>query len=106
MILLLGPIPGDGLRAADLPREPARYRSMLAVRKGQTLPYGISGTSGPYQSRRCERGPRLAYLCRLRAGFDWDRTATLRPRSNRRRPGAKPLRTGFHDHRPMPVAIP
>ena len=41
-LLLLGPVSGDGLRSVDLPREPARYRSMPSLGERQVVSHGIS----------------------------------------------------------------
>ncbi len=44
--LLLGSVFGNGVRAVDLPRPSARYRSLPAFDAGQALPHGIPRQGG------------------------------------------------------------
>ncbi len=104
-ILLLGPVPVHGVRAADLPRESTRHRGLLAFHERQALPHGIPRQGRAHHSRRRQRVARLAHLCRLRAGLDWHRAALVRPRSDRRGSGSKSLRSGLDHHRPVPDVV-
>jgi len=65
--LLLGSVSGDGLRSVDLPREPARHRSMPAVDERQALPHGVPQSRGTLHAGGSQRVARLAHLCRFRA---------------------------------------
>ena len=92
VVLLLGPVSGDGLRPADLPREPARHRGLPAFHERQTVPHGIPRQGCALHAGRRQRVPRLAHLCRLRPGADRHRAAAVCPRSDRRRSGPEPVR--------------
>src|ERR1700730_7078167 len=105
-ILLFGPVAGDGLRAVDLPRESPRPRSVPPVHERQALPCGLPGKSGAHQLGRCQRGTRLAHLCRLRAGAGRNRATALCVRSDWRRDRSEFVRTGLNHHRPVPGAVP
>ncbi len=65
-----GTVPGHGLRSTDLPREPARYRSMSVGPGCQALSHGLSRADSAFDAGRCQRVARLAHPCRLRAAPD------------------------------------
>src|ERR1022692_554556 len=62
---LLGSVLGDGLRATDLPREPAGHRSLPPIRDRETLSPGVSRHGGAQHSGRRQRNTRLAHLRRV-----------------------------------------
>src|SRR6266850_358024 len=96
---LLGSVSLHGLRAANLSREFARYRSLPARATDQALPSGHSRPSLAQHLGPCEHGSRLAHLCRLRASTDYSCPCALREREFRRRIGPDCLRARYHDHR-------
>src|ERR1022692_729993 len=55
---LLGSVLGDGLRATDLPREPAGHRSLPPIRDRETLSPGVSRHGGAQHSGRRQRNTR------------------------------------------------
>src|SRR5664280_324818 len=79
--LLLGSVFGNGVRAVDLPRQSARYRSLPAFDAGQALPHGISRQGGALYPGRCQRIARLANLCGLCPGVDRRCATVVCPRS-------------------------
>src|ERR1017187_1222647 len=62
---LLGSVLSDGLRATDLPREPAGHRSLPPIRDRETLSPGVSRHGGAQHSGRRQRNTRLAHLRRV-----------------------------------------
>src|SRR5712691_6452372 len=105
-VFLLGSVSLHELRAANLSREPARYRSLPARPTHQALPSRHSRPSLAQYLGPCELGTRLAHLCRLRAGVDYPRSSALRKRQLRRRVGPDCLRARCHHHRFVPGAFP
>ena len=105
-LLLLGSVPLHGVRPVDLPRKPARHRSVPAFARRQALPHGIPLPGGALHTGRRQRVARLADLCRFRPGLDSHRAAFVRPRSDRRGSRSKSLRSGLDHHRPVPFAVP
>src|SRR5260221_408715 len=103
---LLGSVPLHELRAANLSRESARYRSLPARATHQALPSGHSRPSLAQYPGPCELGTRLAHLRRLRASADYPRPRALRGRQLWRRVGADGLRARCHYHRFVPGAFP
>src|SRR5512145_702013 len=63
-------VSGDGVRTADLSREPARYRDLPVGASRQALPYGLSRAGQALDALRRERGSRLAHLGRTRPAPD------------------------------------
>src|ERR1700716_4472464 len=63
-------IPSDGVRATDLPRKPARYRSLPVGASLETLPHGLSRAGPAIDAGRCQRDARLAHLCGVRPPAD------------------------------------
>ena len=61
---LCGAVPGHGLRPTDLPREPARHRSVFVGPGGEALPHGLSRADSALDAGRCQRVARLAHLGR------------------------------------------
>ncbi len=104
-VLLLGSVPDDGLRSIDLSREPARYRSVSAVRDRQALSSRVSRQGCACYFGRRQRISRLPDLCRLRPCLDWDRPTALCQRPHRRRSGSESLRSGLNHHRSVPDIV-
>jgi hypothetical protein len=96
---LLGSVSLHGLRAVNLSREFARYRSLPARTTDQALPSWHSWPSLAQHPGPCELGPRLAHLRRLRTSADYARPRALRKRQLRRRIGPGRLRARCHYHR-------
>src|SRR3972149_7562967 len=90
-----------GLRATDLPREPARHRNLSARPSGQALSSWHTRSCCQEYPGRCQRIPRLAQLRRLRDEPDPDGQNALHQRSLRRGAGTDGLRTGYYDQRPV-----
>src|SRR6266851_4616892 len=84
-IFLLGSVSLHELRAANLSRKSARYRSLPARATHQALPSRHSRPSLAQYLGPCELGTRLAHLRRLRAGVDYPRSSALRKRQLRSR---------------------
>ena len=72
-LFLLGSVPLHGVRPAELPRKPARHRSVPAFARRQALPHGIPLPGGALHTGRRQRVARLADLCRFRPGLDASR---------------------------------
>src|SRR4030081_43442 len=89
---MLGSVSLHDLRAANLSRESARYRSLPARATHQALSSRHSRPSLAQYLGPCKLGTRLAHLCRLRAGTDYPRASALRKRQLRRRVGRDGLR--------------
>src|SRR5229473_7332223 len=104
-VFLLGSVSLHELRAANLSRESARYRSLPARATHQALPSRHSRPSLAQYLGPCELGTRLAHLRRLRAGVDYPRASALRKRQLRRRVGPDCLRARCHHHRFVPGAF-
>src|SRR5271167_225696 len=100
--LLLGSVSGNGVRAVDLPRQSARYRSLPAFDAGQALPHGIPRQGGALYPGRRQRVARLANLCRLCPGVDRRCATVVCPRSHRGGSGAESVRVGLDHHRSLP----
>src|SRR5207245_10840255 len=49
-------IPSDGVRATNLPREPARYRSLPVGASLEALPHGLSRAGPRSEERRVGKG--------------------------------------------------
>src|SRR5258708_10536529 len=81
-IFLLGSVSLHELRAANLSRESARYRSLPARATHQALPSRHSRPSLAQYLGPCELGTRLAHLRRLRAGVDYPRSDRKSTRLN------------------------
>src|SRR6266436_3201666 len=105
VVLLPRSVPVHGIRTVDLPREPARYRSVSACPALQALSPRDSCDGGPQYPGQCERGARLAHPCRLRAEPDRHRTAAVCRRGLRCRSEGIGLRAGHDHHRSVPVGV-
>src|ERR1035438_4736184 len=90
-LFLPRPVFGDGLCSADLPRESPRHRNLPGFYARQVVPHGISRTSDALYTGRCQRGARLAHLCRLFPGADCHCPAAVCKRSLRRGPCSGPI---------------
>ncbi len=76
-VFLLGSVSLHELRAANLSRESARYRSLPARATHQAVPSRHSRPSLAQYVGPCELGTQLAHLRRLRAGVDYPRSSAL-----------------------------
>src|SRR5258708_16384981 len=76
-VFLLGSVSLHELRAANLSRESARYRSLPPRATHKPLPSRHSRPSLAQYLVPCELGTRLAHLRRLRAGIDSPPSLTL-----------------------------
>src|ERR1700674_5021765 len=104
-LFLLGPVSLHGLRAANLSREFARYRSLPARATHQALSSRHSRPSLAQYLGPCQLGKRLAHLRGLRASVDYPCPSALRRRQLRRRVGPDSLRARCHHHRFVPGAL-
>src|SRR5262245_32738580 len=104
-LLLLGSISVHGLRATDLSREPARYRSLSACESNQALSSGHSRSRFTQYACECQLSARLAHLRRLRASAHQYRPPALSQRRLRHCPGTNRLRAGRHHHRFVPIVV-
>jgi hypothetical protein len=86
---------------ADFPREPARHRRLPAFAGPAALSPGHSRHGVAQHSGRCQRKPRLAYLCRLRHRPDRAGAGALRPRGSGTGPGQHGVRPRLHHHRSL-----
>src|SRR5882672_10666399 len=103
---LLGSVSLHGLRAANLSREFARYRSLPACATDQALSSRHSRPSLAQHPGPCKLGPRLAHLRRLRTSADYARPRALRGRQLRSRIGPDCLCARCHHHRFVPGTFP
>src|SRR6266571_7263622 len=101
-LFLLGPVSVHGLRATNLSRESARYRSLPARATDQALSSWHSRPGLAQHPGSCQLGARLAHLRRLRASADYPRPCALRGRQLRRRVGPDCLCARCHHHRFVP----
>ena len=104
--LLPQPVLGHGLCPVDLPREPPRHRSLPGRHARQIIPHGFPRAGDALHAGRCQRGARLAHLCRLCPCADRHCTAAVCKRSSRRGPRSSPLCAGFDDDRSLSVGLP
>src|SRR5712692_69192 len=103
--LLLGPVSLHGLRAANLSREPARYRSLSARESNQALSPGHSRSRLAQHAGPRQLGARLAHLRRLRATADQAGARALPQRRLRLGLAANCLRARCDHHRSVPVVV-
>src|SRR5688500_13489071 len=99
-------VPLYGLRAAHVPREPTRHRSLSVGARGQAVSHGLSVACESFDVGGCERTPRLADLCRLCPGPDRPGPEALCPRRLRCGVDQHRLCLGCHDDRSVPVDVP
>jgi len=100
-----GSVPDHGLRATDLPRESARYRSLPVGASHQALPHGVPARDQAVDAGRCQRNTGLAYPCRVRPAPDRAGAQALCGRQLRRRAGEHSVCAGLDHHRSVPVAV-
>src|SRR5664280_2505438 len=94
-----------GVRAAYLSRKPARHRSLPGSTSGQALSHGHPQQRSPQHLGQCERGARLARLCRLGPVAHWNRPSSLCRGAVWRRSERYGLRARCQHHRPVPVGV-
>jgi len=104
-LFLLGPVSHDGVCPTHLSGEPARYSSVSTRRGKQAVSLGHPQPGLAQYSGQCQSGSRLAHLRRFRSGADWTSPPPLRQRRVRCGAGSNGLCPGFHDHRPLLVAV-
>jgi len=92
-------VPGDGLRATHLAREPARHRGQPVGQRPQALRDGLSRSGQALHAGRRQRIARLAHLVRSGHLADPPRTQAVRERCARCRVGQHGVRAGRHHHR-------
>src|ERR1035438_3195314 len=96
----------DGVRAADVPGEPARDRGVPANPTSGCLPHGHPWTGHPHGSGVRERSSRLAGFRRGGDGTDAPGTAALRRDAAGTGPGSGPVRAGRDRDRTEHGAVP
>ena len=104
--LLSRPVFEHGLRAVDVSTRVFATSSPVCVQCPGVCITWASGESISEHAGRCERKTRLAYLRRLCDDPDPQSTRTLYQRTLRHRTRQHGLRARFHDHRPVPGALP
>src|SRR4249920_1205024 len=103
---LSGSVPVDGIRAIDVSRKPARYRSLSSGSVFQTLPSRHSFEGRSQHLGQCQRNSGLAHLLRLCSESDCYGTTSLRQRTLWSGSQGYRLRSGCHDHRSVSFGIP
>src|SRR5271170_3412301 len=104
-LLVSGPVPVHGLRATDLPREPARYRVEPSSPGGEALSLGDSRQRLAQHARQRQCDPRLAYLRELRRALDRYRARLVCRGTLRGGSGRNGLRARRDDDRFVPVGF-
>ncbi len=105
-VLLLGSVPVYGIRATDVSRKPARYRSLFAFGWIEALSHGHSQPRFAEHFGECKSSARLAHLRRSRTSADPHRARTLYQRQLRRRTQGNCLCARCNDHRFVSVVVP
>ena len=103
--LLSQPISLYGFCSDNISTEPSGHRNLSASDAVQTLPLWHPRKGFSQYSGQGKRKPRLANLCRLRAGADKHCSKAVRQRRLRRTIEKSCLRTRFNDHRFMSVTF-
>lgn len=103
--LMLGPIFMHGIRAVNISRKPARYRSMFKIRAEQVVPHGYSWQNCSGHVSRCKRKPGLANLRRLRSNTNSHCQRTIRKRRVEFRIRTNYLCLRYHHYRSLPGII-
>src|SRR5688572_8094441 len=104
-LLLPRPISLDGVRAIDLSREFARYRSVPESPRKKALPHGYQEPGIAQHTGRCQRESRLAHLRRLCPVAHGDRPPSLCRGTFWSRFERDGLRPRCQYHRPVPVGV-
>ena len=94
-----------GLRSADLPRESARYRDLLACQPNEAAWHGFSLVRQTVDAGRCQRRSRLAYLGGFGSAAHPTCPQTLLQRQLWNRAFQYGVCPGCHDHRLVSVAV-
>ena len=100
-----GPVPGDGVRAVDVSREPARHRDLPLGAGFEALPYGLSRPGSTLDAGGRERDARLAHLRGFRPAADRSGEEALCRHGPRARSDQQRLCAGLHDDRPVSVGV-
>ena len=104
-VLVPRPVSLHGLRPNYLQGESAGYRGLSPFAKQETIPHGHPGQSIPVNSRRSQRKPRLANICRTCPSPYRYSQRPLQYRLVSRRFGRNRLCSRFNDYRPLPVSF-
>jgi hypothetical protein len=96
----------DGLRPANVPREPERHRGLPQRAAAAALSCRDSRHGEALQSGVCERASRLAAVCRSGGRVDAPGAPTLRGRTRPGGPGRRLVRVGRDADRAEPGAFP
>jgi hypothetical protein len=80
-------------------------QTCLRVVGGAAVSSGHSRARRAQHSGRCQREPRLAYLCRLGSSLDSQRSPVICQRRFRSRTGTNGLCFGLHHHRSLPFVV-
>lgn len=102
---LLRPLSRYGFCSTDLPREPARYRSLPPLEALQVISYGHPLDRLPQQPVQCQRATRLEDICRVCSDLDQSSSAPLRRRRHWGGPGRHCLCPRFLDDRSLPFYV-
>ena len=105
ILLLLGSIDRLGVRPVHWTGQSAGHRILPLLPSREVVPHGTSKPHLPVHPGRRQRAPLFSDLPGLRVLAHQDGTRTLSRREPRHRVGQIPVRAGFHDHRPVPVAL-
>src|ERR1700752_2506140 len=105
-VLLLGSVSVYGIRATDLSRKPARYRSLFAFGRIEALSHGNSQPRLAQHFGERKSGTRLAHLRGFRTSADSHCSRTLCQRQLPHRSQGSCLRARCNNHRPVPVVVP
>jgi hypothetical protein len=95
----------SGFSAADIQREPVRYRIVSLGAIGQAVPHGHWCGDQTLYPGRCQRTKRLANLCRVRTTADHASSETLCRIGSRAGPDEHGFCAGLHHHGSLPVAV-
>ena len=98
-------IPRDGVRAIDLSREPARYRSLPVGSCPETLSHGFSRAGPTIDVWRTRTRRATGAFTRISLIADRPSEEALCRRKPGYGAGQHGLCSGFHDHRSVPVAV-
>ena len=99
------PLPVHGICPAYLQGKPQGYRSMPAIPKEKTLPYGYQGSGFPKHLGQCQQNSRLANICRSGSASYLNSHQALQRRGTRSGTGKYSLCSGFNNHRSVSVHL-
>ncbi len=94
-----------GIRSDNVPPKSSRHRNLPESNATETLSLRNSRKSFTQHFGKGKRKSRLANICRLRTGFDKQRSKALRQRRLWSRTKANNLCSGFNNNRFMPFTV-